>query len=579
MDIRCPECKTLYEFDDSRLESGSATLKCRKCKHLFRLGEGSKPSREDEQRWMVRDAEKGDILYLNGFDTLHRWIVERKVDRSWQISRTGDKWTTLGTIGEFRPIFQVVENVSSIEGEEAVDGASSSRSQEGESGSGSRAKRETLDQFQGEASSSGAAASASQSASTRAAGADRSGARAAQSGEIGDSQQVARSERPSPGHQPAQSSERTSSPHQVPSQASVEGTASQSGSVPVQGDEPEEPTRSRQPSPEPTSAQKGRAAGARNRVGSPRESQKSEPVRGNDSDRSGVQLDSGMFGSEEEGPAPGASDEWAFGDEDVPFDDTTQVSEEEFEGVQGGGRRWSVVLVVALLLAVGGGAYLWTYEREQVRTFFGMNDSRETVNLSGEESGEGEAGEAGPVRRASAVLTEAVSRAAESAESEAGEQFTAVVAEASSPLLEAIERAAEEAEQEAEEEEEGGSISSLIARGNEALERGDYQKAREVYHEIIDQEASNSEALTGLGWALLNLGNPDSARAQFERALHFNSSYGDAYIGLGTAYRELGEDEKALEAYETYIEKLPDGSQVSIAEHQRNQLRERLGVE
>lgn len=528
---------------------------------------------------MVRDAEKGDILYLNGFETLHRWIVERKIDRSWQISRTGDKWTTLGTIGEFRPIFQVVENVSSIEGEEAVDGASSSVSQERESGSGGRAKRETLNQFQGEGSSSGAGASASQSTSTRAAGADRSGPQAAQSGEIGDSQQVARSDRPSPTHQPAQSSERTSSPHQVPSQGTVEGPASQSGSVPAQGGEPEEPTRTRQPSPESASGQNGPVAGARSRVGSPRESQKSQPVRGGDSDRSGVQLDSGMFGSNEEGPAASASDEWAFGDEDVPLDETTQVSEEEFEGMQKGGRRWSVVLVVALLLAVGGGAYLWTYERQQVRTFFGMNDSRETVNLSGEEGGAEKLGETGAGRRASAVLAEAVSRAAGSAESEAEEQFAAVVAEASGPLLEAVERAAEEADEKAEEEEEGDSVSSLLSTGNEALERGDYQKARKTYHEIIDQEASNSEALTGLGWALLNLGNPDAARAQFERALHFNSSYGDAYIGLGTAFRELGEDEKALEAYETYIEKLPGGSQVSIAKHQRDQLRERLGVE
>lgn len=111
MDIRCPQCETVYEVDDDRITSESATLKCRECQHIFRLGADARPSREDQQRWMVRDPDSGDVLYFDGFETLHGWIREGKVDRSWEVSRSGRSWKTLGNMGELAPVFQVANNV------------------------------------------------------------------------------------------------------------------------------------------------------------------------------------------------------------------------------------------------------------------------------------------------------------------------------------------------------------------------------------------------------------------------------------------------------------------------------------
>gem|GEM_PF-6350069 len=111
MDIRCPQCETVYEVDDDRITSESATLKCRECQHIFRLGADARPSREDQQRWMVRDPESGDVLYFDGFETLHGWIRDGKVDRSWEVSRSGRSWKTLGNMGELAPVFQVANNV------------------------------------------------------------------------------------------------------------------------------------------------------------------------------------------------------------------------------------------------------------------------------------------------------------------------------------------------------------------------------------------------------------------------------------------------------------------------------------
>jgi hypothetical protein len=119
---------------------------------MFRLDSDAQPSREDRRRWMVRDPAEGDILYFNTFDTLHRWIVEREVDRTWEISRTGDKWMRLGDIGEFRPIFQVVDNVSSIESGEAP--AAKPGTADREPSSTGRSSKDTLDQFSTQGTSS-----------------------------------------------------------------------------------------------------------------------------------------------------------------------------------------------------------------------------------------------------------------------------------------------------------------------------------------------------------------------------------------------------------------------------------------
>lgn len=120
MDVQCPQCDTLYEIDARQLRGGAATFKCSHCQHVFRLKTHASLTREDERRWMVRDAESGDVLYFDAFDKLHAWIIEGRVGARDAISRTGDRWTRLGDIGEFRPIFQAAESTSEIGSSGAV---------------------------------------------------------------------------------------------------------------------------------------------------------------------------------------------------------------------------------------------------------------------------------------------------------------------------------------------------------------------------------------------------------------------------------------------------------------------------
>lgn len=120
MDVRCPQCQTLYELDDGQVGERAVTLKCSQCQHVFRLGGRAPVSEENQRRWMVRRKAEGDILYLNTFDTLHDWIMKREVRDEDEISRTGGKWVPLGDVGEFQPMFQVVESIAQL-GSEKIE--------------------------------------------------------------------------------------------------------------------------------------------------------------------------------------------------------------------------------------------------------------------------------------------------------------------------------------------------------------------------------------------------------------------------------------------------------------------------
>lgn len=115
MDVRCPQCQTLYELEDSQLKSAVVTLKCSQCQHVFRIEtRQSTLVQENQRRWMIRLKKTGDILYITGFDVLHQWIMEGKVKKRDEISRTGKRWTGLSEIGEFMPIFQVQESIANL---------------------------------------------------------------------------------------------------------------------------------------------------------------------------------------------------------------------------------------------------------------------------------------------------------------------------------------------------------------------------------------------------------------------------------------------------------------------------------
>ncbi len=140
MDVRCNRCGTEYELDDARVAQSGTTVKCSSCGHIFKVLQSGQiqlvaskepsaavaraapetpalgsfpatpqtPSPAAPAEWMVKKAD-GQTFRFRELTTLQKWIVERKVGRDDEISRSGKSWKRLGEIAELTSFFQVVE--------------------------------------------------------------------------------------------------------------------------------------------------------------------------------------------------------------------------------------------------------------------------------------------------------------------------------------------------------------------------------------------------------------------------------------------------------------------------------------
>jgi predicted Zn finger-like uncharacterized protein len=119
MDIRCERCGTEYEFDDNRVTEAGITVKCSSCGHMFKIRKKSfvltepvTPGAEEDsgaaKNWMIRKPD-GQMLSFKELTTLQKWIVERKVSREDEISKSGESWKKLGSIAELASFFRVVD--------------------------------------------------------------------------------------------------------------------------------------------------------------------------------------------------------------------------------------------------------------------------------------------------------------------------------------------------------------------------------------------------------------------------------------------------------------------------------------
>ncbi len=110
MDVRCEKCQTEYDFEDSRVPAEGLSVKCSSCSHVFRVFKPGAAAGSEEQ-WMVRQ-KNGNLVRFKEMTTLQRWIVERKVSRQDEISKTGKSWKRLGDIPELAPFFQAVHSAA-----------------------------------------------------------------------------------------------------------------------------------------------------------------------------------------------------------------------------------------------------------------------------------------------------------------------------------------------------------------------------------------------------------------------------------------------------------------------------------
>ena len=129
MDVRCEQCKTLYELDDARVSEAGTTVRCTTCGHVFRVrkkvllmteavgvgGESTAvpPPVVEKPPWRVR-SPSGRVIAFRELTSMQKWIVERKFGRDDEISLHGDHWKRLGEIAELQPFFLLLDEVDRV---------------------------------------------------------------------------------------------------------------------------------------------------------------------------------------------------------------------------------------------------------------------------------------------------------------------------------------------------------------------------------------------------------------------------------------------------------------------------------
>ena len=79
-----------------------------------------------------------------------------------------------------------------------------------------------------------------------------------------------------------------------------------------------------------------------------------------------------------------------------------------------------------------------------------------------------------------------------------------------------------------------------------------------------------------MGYVALEKGRPQLAAEHFQSAARAGNE--DALIGLADAYRRLGRPRDALRTYQNYLNRFPNGKQISIARAQAERLTEEIAA-
>jgi tetratricopeptide (TPR) repeat protein len=104
----------------------------------------------------------------------------------------------------------------------------------------------------------------------------------------------------------------------------------------------------------------------------------------------------------------------------------------------------------------------------------------------------------------------------------------------------------------------------LLSRGNQLLEQGRIQAAKETLREAASQDSRSGEVHFALGRVAIAGGQGDDALVEFERARALGFETAELFTELGTAYQSVGRHEEALEALELAAKLRPDDARVRL---------------
>ena len=94
----------------------------------------------------------------------------------------------------------------------------------------------------------------------------------------------------------------------------------------------------------------------------------------------------------------------------------------------------------------------------------------------------------------------------------------------------------------------------------QAIKKGDWSRARQIYEALVSRNPGDSEALAGLGDVERAQGNTSGAISAYRRALAVNPSYLPALLGVADTEWASGDRGSAQRAYKDIEERFPEGT-------------------
>lgn len=101
-------------------------------------------------------------------------------------------------------------------------------------------------------------------------------------------------------------------------------------------------------------------------------------------------------------------------------------------------------------------------------------------------------------------------------------------------------------------------VSVLMRQADDRMRAANPGAAKDIYQQVIRQDAGNAEAHANLGVAYEQLGRGDLAEAMFRKAVDLRPDYGDARLNLGLKQAARGEFELAFENISAAVQLSPD---------------------
>ena len=113
----------------------------------------------------------------------------------------------------------------------------------------------------------------------------------------------------------------------------------------------------------------------------------------------------------------------------------------------------------------------------------------------------------------------------------------------------------------------GGGDAPVPAEGrgamqaaSQAIKKGDWNHARQIYEALVSRNPGDSEALSGLGDVARAQGDSSGAISAYKRALAVNPSYLPALLGVADTQWASGDRGSAVRAYKEIVDRFPEGT-------------------